>query len=383
MHHSRALVPVHRAQLTQAHRQIAIGAQRVFVNQDVSRAIHRLHAVLGVVEFHEVEKVLRVVALVARGEEQLAPHHVRGIDERVAALHVLLAHPVFHLLADDAALGMPENQPGASQVLDGKQVELLAEHAVVALLGFFNAVEISIEVFLREERSPINALQLRILLVAKPVGAGDVEQLERLDFSGRGYVRAPAEIEEFSRLVDRDLFIGLGELLDEVALHEIAFSLELLQAFLTWEELTRVGNVLLGQLLHLFFNLLEIFGSEGRRTIEVVKESVLGRRAVPELGFGEEFQYGRSQQVRGRVPVDLQRLRIALGKDAEVGILVERPGQVNEVAVGLGDDRCVGETRADGFRHVQWSGAFRNVFRASVRKVDMNVIRHGVQPVVC
>ena len=278
---------------------------------------------------------------------------------------------------------MPENQPRASQFLDGKQIELLAEHAVIALLGFFNAVQISVEVFLREERSSINTLQLRVLLVAKPVGACDVEQLERLDFSSRGNVRAAAEVEESSRLVDRDLFIGLGELLDEVALHEIAFSLELLQAFLTWEELTRVGNVLLGQLLHLFFNLLEIFWSERRRTIEVVKEAVLGRRTVTELGFGKEFQYGRSQKVRGRVPVDLQRLRIALGEDAQVGVLVERPGQVNEVAIGLGDERRVSETRADGFRHVQWSGAFGNVFRASVRKVDMNVIRHGVQPVVC
>src|SRR5437016_13421998 len=161
---------------------------------------------------------------------------------------------------------MPENQPRASQFLDGEQVELLAEHAVIALLGLFDAVQISVEVFLREERSSINALQLRVLLVAKPVGACDVEQLERLDFSSRGNVRAAAEVEEFSRLVNRDLFIGLGELLDEVALHEIAFSLELLQAFLTWKELTRVGNVLLGQLLHLFFNLLEIFWSERRKS---------------------------------------------------------------------------------------------------------------------
>ena len=76
-------------------------------------AIHRFETVFGVVEFHDVEKILRVVAFVARGVKQLAARYVRREDERVAAAQVFFAHPVFHLLADDAALRMPENQAGA------------------------------------------------------------------------------------------------------------------------------------------------------------------------------------------------------------------------------------------------------------------------------
>jgi hypothetical protein len=71
-----------------------------------------------------------------------------------------------------------------------------------------------------------------LLFVAQPVGAGDVEQLEGLDFPGRRQVRAAAEILELAGLVNRDFFIGLGELLDEMALHEVAFALELFETFL-------------------------------------------------------------------------------------------------------------------------------------------------------
>ncbi len=85
VHHARALVAIDRAEFAQPHGQIAIRLQRIFIDQDVARAIHGLEAILGVVELHDVEKVLRVVALVARGEEQLAARHVRRADERVAA----------------------------------------------------------------------------------------------------------------------------------------------------------------------------------------------------------------------------------------------------------------------------------------------------------
>jgi hypothetical protein len=130
-------------------------------------------------------------------------------DERVAAAEVLFAHPVFHLFADDAALGMPEDQAGAGEFLDGKQVELFAEHAMVALLGFFDAGEVGVEIFFGEKRSAVDALELRILFVSQPVGAGDVEQLEGFDLSGRGQVGTAAEILELAGLVDGNFSSGL------------------------------------------------------------------------------------------------------------------------------------------------------------------------------
>src|ERR1700680_1134959 len=154
---------------------------------------------------------------------------------------------------------------------------------MVALLGFLLLVQKVVEVFLREKRSPINALQLRILLIAKPISAGDAEQFERLDFSSRRKMRSAAEVGELAGAIDGNLFIGLGELLDEMTLHEVAFFFKLLKALLAGQKFPRVGNILLHHLLHLLFDLLQIFRSKRSRAIEVVEESGFGGRTVTEL----------------------------------------------------------------------------------------------------
>ncbi len=236
---------------------------------------------------------------------------------------------------------------------------------MVALLGFLDVLQVLVEIFLRKERGAVNALELRILLVAQPVGTGDVEQLERLDPPGRGNVRPSAEVGELASLVDRDLLVGLGELLDEVALHEVAFRLEAFEPLAARQKLARVGQVLLRQLLHLLLDGFEVLGRERLLAVKVVEESALGRWTVAELGFGEEFKHRRRHQVRGGMPIDFQRLGIALGQNAQLGIFFQGPCQINETrligvgavaagAVAVRGQRlhlryqgCVSQTRAD------------------------------------
>ena len=98
---------------------------------------------------------------------------MRRVDELVAAAEALVAHPVFHHLADDGALGMPEDEACAGQLLNAVEVELLAQDAMVAPRGFFQAGEVGFKIFLREKCRAVDALELRILLVAEPVGAGE------------------------------------------------------------------------------------------------------------------------------------------------------------------------------------------------------------------
>src|SRR5229473_6122749 len=166
---------------------------------------------------------------------------------------------------------------------------------MVALLRFLDAGQIGVEILLREKRRAVDALQLLIFFVAEPVRAGNVEQLEGFDLSGRRQVGTAAEILKLAGLVNRNLLIGLGELLDEMALHEVAFALVLLQTFLARQELARVRQVLLDELLHFLFDLLEVFRSERSRTVKVVEESVLSRGTVAELGLGKEFEHSRGE----------------------------------------------------------------------------------------
>ncbi len=144
-------------------------------------------------------------------------------------------------------------------------------------------------------------------------------------------MRPAAEVGELAGLVDGNLFVGRGELLDEVALHEVAFRLEALQAFLPRQKLARVGQVLLRQLLHLLLDGFEVFGRERLLAIEVVEEAGLGGGAVAELGLGKEFQHRGRHQVRGRVAIDFERFGIAVGEDAQLGILLQRTREVDEL----------------------------------------------------
>ena len=67
--------------------------------------------------------------------------------------------------------GWKKIRPGPGELLNAEQVELLAELAVVALLGLFEPLQVLFELFRREERGAIDALHPMVLLVALPIGA--------------------------------------------------------------------------------------------------------------------------------------------------------------------------------------------------------------------
>ena len=94
---------------------------------------------------------------------------------------------------------------------------------MVALFCLFLPPQKFFQLFLGIKRGPVNALQLRILLVTQPVSSGDAQQLECFDLAGGRDMRAAAEILKLTGAVDGDFLIGRGEVLDEVALHEVAF----------------------------------------------------------------------------------------------------------------------------------------------------------------
>ena len=65
-----------------------------------------------------------------------------------------------------------------------------------SLLRLLEPLEVRVEVGLAEERGAVDPGQLRVLLVAAPVGAGEAGQLERLDRGRVLQVRAAAEVGE-------------------------------------------------------------------------------------------------------------------------------------------------------------------------------------------
>jgi hypothetical protein len=127
-----------------------------------------------------------------------------------------------------------------------EQVVLLAEAAVVALLGFFQHVQVGVEVLLLGPGRAVDALQLLVAVVAAPVGAGHLHQLEDLELGRGRHVRAAAEVDEIAFAVERDLLVGRDGT-DQLGLVFFAEIEEELDRIVARPDFAADRDVLLGQ----------------------------------------------------------------------------------------------------------------------------------------
>ena len=121
----------------------------------------------------------------------------------------MFADEFLKLDADFRTLGFPEHQTLAHLVIDRIQTQLRAKHAMIALLGFFKAIDMFVELLLVEEGRAVDAGELLAFAVTAPVGPGDALQFEGLDPPRCWDVRAAAQVGEIALAVDADrLFAG-------------------------------------------------------------------------------------------------------------------------------------------------------------------------------
>src|SRR5207248_10612608 len=98
---------------------------------------------------------------------------VQALAGDVRSTHALIAGSELGLLCEplkffsnDGAAREEHRQTRANVVIKNEKLELLAELTMVALLCFLEHGEVVVELLFRLEGSTINALKLRILLVA-------------------------------------------------------------------------------------------------------------------------------------------------------------------------------------------------------------------------
>ena len=163
----------------------------------MERAVHWLEVVaLAVIEFHGRVHPVSEPVEVTRDLKEVGLGHVRGVDELIVGLNMALTRVVLHHPADRASSGMKHRQTTANFVGEAEEIKLLAELSVVALLGFFKPVKVLGQSVLALPGCSIDTLQLRTLLVTAPVRTSHPHQLEVTKPSGRGHVRAAAQIGE-------------------------------------------------------------------------------------------------------------------------------------------------------------------------------------------
>ena len=165
------------------------------------------------------------VCPVARRLPQRARHELRRVDLAIARGALLRAHVLDERAEQLPALRVPEHRADGL-VLEVEQVHLPAELAVVAALGFLEAIEIGLELLRVRPCGAVDALQHLVARIAAPIRARELHELEaRAEPPRRRQVRAAAQIDEIALAIQRDRLAGRNRA-DDLGLVALALGLE-------------------------------------------------------------------------------------------------------------------------------------------------------------
>src|SRR6516225_3042980 len=176
---------------------------------------------------------------------------------------------------------------------------------MIAALRLFEPQEVFIEFFLGCPGGAVDALQLRVSLVAAPIGARHIHQLERLsEMTGRGQMRAGTQIDKAALPVDADLLVlwYLGDVLGLVALADLA---EISDRGFPVPDLTGDRFVAAHDLAHPRLDLFKILRCKGLAAGEIVMKTGLRSRAEGDLGLRVQLLDCFSHDMRSVVAQNL------------------------------------------------------------------------------
>ena len=342
------------AEFRHAQRQFAIAAEALVEDLHMAGAVHRLQredaVLLQLVLDGRDEHALAELLPMAGGFPQLAVHQLRRLHLLVLGEIQTAAHIGFDRPIEAPALRVPEDAADRF-FLQMEQVHLLADLAVVALLRFLQLEEIGIQLLLVAPGGAVDPAEHRVAVIAAPIGAGHLHQLEGgADIARAAHMRPTAQIDPVSLLVER-YRLALRQVLDQLDLVLLALRLEQRDGVVAGGDDPLEGRIRRDDLAHLRLDAGEILGREGLVAVEVVIEAVLDGRADGHLGAGEQHLHGFGQHMGGVVPDHLQRLVVLAGDEAQAGIGGDCVREVAQLAIHFHGERGLGEARADGGGH--------------------------------
>ena len=304
--------------------------------------------------------------------------HERRLDLLVAVAKAEAAHRVAQRLEQQRPPVRPEDRARRRR-MEGEQVQLTPQLAVVAPARLLLLLEPGLEVLLLEEGRPVDSLELRIAVIAAPVGTRDVEQLDDADLPRRRRVRPEAEVHPVAVGVERQRLRALAEdVLDDLLLERLAEPVEELQGFFARDFLAHEGKVLADLLVGRLLDLLQILRRERLLAEEVVIEALFRVRADGHLRAGEEPLDDARHHVRRVVTDEVEPLLLLAGDHRQLAAAVQRTGEIELLVVELREQRRFGQARADLRLHeLEDGGACGHLLARAVGQRDLDYVGHA------
>ena len=269
-------------ELCHTQRQIAVGFQTLVEDLNVARAVHWLNAVFTVLRRGGEHRIF-VVVPVAGFFPQHTVHHERAFHFLILVLFQLGAYERFQFTEDSPAVIVPEHHTRRF-FLHVVQVKLLTDFTVVTFSRLFQALQVGVKGFFIGPRGTIDTLQHLVVAIATPVGARDFHQLKVMTEAHVRHVRTTAHVDVFFVMVQarlvimRDVFIKNRDFIALATLHE-GFT-----RFVPADFLLNDVIVSFGELVHTFFERVDIFLSQGMVKINVIVETVVDNRTDRHFG---------------------------------------------------------------------------------------------------
>ena len=369
--HPRLLVAVHGAQLEVAQGQVPVAADLRLVDHHVGEAVHGLDAVALILHLREVHGLL-VVIHVARLDPHVVPQDLRSQHDVVAPLEMFLALPVLDDGAQHGPLGVPDDEPGADFLIHLEEIQLLAE------LGLLDEGEVLLHLSGRRKPRPVDALEHLVVLVAAPVGARHVEQLEGLDLARCRNVRPAAQIGEAALRVETHRLDVGGEVVDQFHLVGLALLLEELHGLFPAHFAAREGLVLGGDLRHARFDLLQVLGREGRLVVEIVVEAVLDGGADRHLDVREDVLHRLGHDVGDAVAQNAHAFRGVDIDGLDGPVLRHRAREVDHPVVEPGGHCIAGGLFLPGSQDLPCSHPCLEGLPGAIRVLDVDLAHWAI-----
>ena len=317
------LVAVAGAELRHAQRQVAVALDALLEYLHVARAVHRLQREQPVLRRLGHEHMLAELLPMARGLPERAVEELRRLHLDISVRIEAHAHIVFADAEQRPALGHPEDRAGGL-FLQVEQAHLAPDAAVVAPLGLGEALQMRPELLLVAPCRAVDALQHLVAVVAAPVGARHVHQLERLaEPAGGGQVRPPAEVHECALPVDRDRF-RRGDRADDLGLVVLALAFEESRRLVAVPDFAGDRLVAVHDLAHPLLKPDQVLGCERLGAREVVIEAVLDHGADGDLDIRVELLRGLGKRMGGIMADEVETVGIGARHDLDCGIVGKR-----------------------------------------------------------